>query len=144
MGAWLAEHKGLLVLAVSLSTFLFFASLILLPIVIVRLPKDYFVRERREPIRRHTMHPVLWVLMVVLKNMVGVLLMLAGIAMLFMPGQGLLSIFMGVALCNFPGKYRLLRKLLSYRVVRRALNGIRRKFKHDPLEFVMQEVGHEK
>ena len=55
----------------------------------------------------------------------GFALILAGVAMLVLPGQGILTILMGVALANFPGKFTLERRLVRQPAVGRALNRIR-------------------
>ena len=50
-----------------------------------------------------------------------------GIAMLVLPGQGLLTIVVGIVLLNFPGKYRLERWLATRSPVWRSLNWLRRR-----------------
>jgi len=59
---------------------------------------------------------------------------LAGIAMLVLPGQGLLSILIGVTLLNFPGKYALERRIVGRPAVSRTLNRIRARARRPPLE----------
>jgi hypothetical protein len=54
--------------------------------------------------------------------------------MLLLPGQGLLTILMGLALTNFPGKYDLERRIVSRPAVSTALNRIRRAGSRPPLE----------
>jgi hypothetical protein len=63
----------------------------------------------------------------ILKNIVGWAFILAGIAMLVLPGQGILTILIGVSLANFPGKYALERRLVRKPAVARTLNRIREK-----------------
>src|SRR5215467_13426453 len=75
----------------------FIGSLIAIPLILVRLPADYF--DTRTP--RHWMkdhHPVLRLFGLVIKNVVGVVFLLAGFAMLFLPGQGLLTMLIGISL----------------------------------------------
>ena len=55
----------------------------------------------------------------------GILLILAGIVMLVIPGQGLLTIFLGVFLMDFSGKYHLERRLIQQKQVRESINWIR-------------------
>lgn len=105
----------------------------LLPQVVARLPEDHFVRsgeERREA--RHAWSPRR-VVAVVLRNLVGVLLLAAGVAMLFLPGQGLLTILVALLVLDFPGKFRLERALVRRRWVLRALNRLRRRAGRPPL-----------
>ena len=69
----------------------------------------------------------------VAKNIAGLIFILAGMAMLVLPGQGLISILLGLSLTNFPGKYRLERFLISRPAILRSVNWIRRKADKDPL-----------
>lgn len=69
------------------------------------------------------------------KTLVGILLLLVGIAMLVLPGQGLITILVGLSLIPFPGKRRLELFLLSRKEVRSALNWIRFKANKDPFVF---------
>ena len=72
-------------------------------------------------------------LVLLAKNLLGVVFVLMGIAMLVLPGQGLLSIFVGVMLLNFPGKYRFERWLIKKPSVLRSINWLRRKSRRPPL-----------
>jgi hypothetical protein len=110
----------------------FIGTLIAIPIILVRLPPDYF--DTRVP--RHWMkdhHPVLRVIGLVVKNAVGVVFLLAGIAMLFLPGQGILTMLIGVSLMDFPGKQRMEATLIGQATVLSAINGMRKKFNKPPL-----------
>ena len=71
----------------------------------------------------------------VLRNAVGWVFVVAGIAMLVLPGQGLLSILAGLVLIDFPGKHRLERRLLGSPGVRRAMNWLRRRAGKPPFDF---------
>lgn len=122
---WLRDHQVLFQSLGLLSLVLFVASLVIFPLVVAYLPVDYFVRDTRDPAHQQRRHPVAWALLAVLKNVIGFVLILAGIAMLVLPGQGILTILMGVALANFPGKFVLERKLVRQPSVGRALNRIR-------------------
>jgi len=60
---------------------------------------------------------------------------LAGIAMLVLPGQGILAILGGIELMDFPGKYRLERWIVSRPAVLRSVNWLRRRMGRPPLVF---------
>ena len=109
-----------------LSLALFVLSLVVFPLVVANLPSDYFVRDKRDPAHQQRRHPVVWVLLTVVKNILGFALILVGIAMLVLPGQGILTILMGLALANFPGKFTLERRLVRQPSVGRALNRLRK------------------
>ena len=67
------------------------------------------------------------------KNVIGLLLIVGGLLMLVLPGQGLLTMITGLLLINYPGKYRLEQKLVSKPSIFRALNWIRIKANKPPL-----------
>lgn len=103
------------------------ASLLLLPLIVLRLPSDYFLEERRRPLLRQRWHPLAGLALLLAKNLVGLLLLAMGIAMLVLPGQGLLTMLSGIVLLDFPGKYRCERWLVSRGKVFEALNWLRAK-----------------
>jgi hypothetical protein len=121
----------LISLAVS-SIFMFVGTLIAIPIILVRLPADYFdVRIPRPWMENH--HPVLRVVGHLVKNLVGIVFLLAGLAMLVLPGQGILTILIGLSLVEFPGKRRLEAKLVGQATVLSTINKMRAKFNKPPL-----------
>src|SRR5947208_13616886 len=116
----------------ALSIVSFVGSLIAIPWILVRLPQDYFCeRHPRTWLKDH--HPVLRLIALGVKNVVGWLLLLGGIAMLVLPGQGLLTILIGVSLMDFPGKRAIERKLVSRPLVLQAINRTRQRFDRPPL-----------
>ncbi len=99
--------------------------------VVVRLPPDYFVTPRRPRPR----HPLKHATIVVLKNLAGFALVAVGIALSVpgVPGQGLLTILVGVLLIDFPGKFRLEQRVIGRPLILAALNRIRARRGHPPL-----------
>ena len=132
---WVREYQAQLEWLGGLSLLMFVVTLVLFPLVIIYLPADYFVRDRRDPAHQTRRHPAVWLVLTVLKNIFGALLIVAGIAMLVLPGQGLLTILIGVTLANFPGKFALERRIFSRPAVARALNRIRSRARRPNLEF---------
>ena len=110
-------------------------TLLAVPWVVTRLPEDYFARSRRMVWRREFRHPFPALVLIVLKNILGLVLALLGIIMLVTPGQGLLTLLVGLMLTNFPGKYKLECWLVSRRGVMRGLNWLRRRYGHEPFHF---------
>ncbi len=129
---WLQQNDHLAWLG-ALSLLTFVASLVLVPVLVVRMPADYFVAPARTGGRMAARHPLARLLLVALKNGLGILLLLAGIAMLVLPGQGLLTMILGLLLLDFPGKYRLERRLILHPRVLPVVNHIRRRRGHPPL-----------
>lgn len=115
------------------SAVMFILSLLIVPIVIVRIPDDYFRRSQRrvQPWVKH--HPILRYLLILVKNLLGFILLIMGILMLVLPGQGLLTILFGIALIDFPGKYVLERRIIKIPSVLKSINWIRQKAKRSPL-----------
>ena len=110
----------------------FIGSLIAIPLILVRLPADYF--DTRTP--RHWMkdhHPVLRLSGLVVKNVVGIVFLLAGFAMLFLPGQGLLTMLIGVSLMDFPRKRELEAKMVGQPTLLGAINAMRHRYGKPPL-----------
>lgn len=122
---WLRAHPHFLRWASLASAATFVLSLIALPLAVAAIPADYFAAEAPPPppLARH--HPLLRVLLRVLKNAFGVVLLAAGLAMLVLPGQGVLTLLAGTFLLDFPGKRRLELALVRREPVRRALDWIR-------------------
>ena len=120
------------ILAGAVLTFLL--TLVAVPWFVVRLPADYFAGEER-PNTGKIEHPVLRILLLIGKNLFGVLFILMGLAMLVLPGQGLLTMVVGFLLLDFPGKYCLERWLVRRGPILRSVNWLRGKFRRNPLVF---------
>jgi hypothetical protein len=135
------EEPGLFLLFGGLSLFLFFATLLAIPLFIAAIPRDYFTRKHRPLGSRYaeSRHPLLLLLLKLLKNVLGALFCLMGLIMLFTPGQGLLTLFAGLLLLDFPGKRKLEIRLLRKRAVLGAVIWIRKKAKVEPLEWPGEE-----
>ncbi len=106
------------------SVLMFIGSLVLVPLLLTWMPADYLTRDREDSWAART--ALGWVA-VIAKNIAGVVLLAAGIAMLVLPGQGIISILAGLSLMNFPGKRRLERKIISRPGVLRSINWLRAK-----------------
>jgi len=120
--------------ASALSLVMLVASLVGIPWVITRLPHDYFSREDRVAWNALPRHPALRLLTASLKNLLGLVLVILGLVMLVTPGQGLLTLFVGLLLMNFPGKYHLERWLILHRSICRSLNWLRRRLGKLPFD----------
>ncbi len=102
--------------------------------VITYLPPDYFQSKRRA---NRIGHPVLRLALKVLKNLFSAVLILVGFVQLFAPGQGILTLLVGVVISDIPGKRKLELRIIRLPVILSAANGIRARFKR-PL-FVLDE-----
>ncbi|HRC43356.1 MAG TPA: PGPGW domain-containing protein [Nitrospira sp.] len=114
------------------SVFMFVGTLIAIPIILMRLPADYFdVRTPRPWMENH--HPILRMIGHVVKNVVGAIFLFAGFLMLFLPGQGVLTMLIGLSLIEFPGKRRVEAKIVGQSTVLSTINAMRAKFDKPPL-----------
>ncbi len=119
--------EGTLLVMTAVSILMFVGTLLLVPLIVVRLPADYFLHaDTRVWMEGH--HPMLRGVGLAVKNGIGLVFLVAGLAMLVLPGQGLLTMVIGVSLLDFPGKHHLERRLLTNPMVFRAMNAIRHKF----------------
>lgn len=126
---WLKANEEIFAALGLLSVALFLISLIVFPLIIIFLPHDYFVRQEAGFVSLNPLRMVLRLL----KTAFGVFLIIAGILMLFLPGQGLLSILLGISLINFPGKRRLEMRLLAFKRIRASVAWIRLKANRSPI-----------
>jgi len=122
---WFRIHEIAFLWIGALSIVTFVGTLIVLPVLVVRIPEDYFKRKRQNADRQQRRYSPLRLLGLVLKNFFGIMFVLAGIALLFLPGQGLITILIGVMLLNFPGKFALGLRIVQQPAVFRAINWMR-------------------
>ncbi len=123
---WIQTYETAFWWIMSASLAIFIATLIIVPLVVVRIPSDYFASQKRsEKYKIRHQSIVTWLFLLAVKNVTGTVLVLAGIAMLVLPGQGVLTILIGFALINFPGKFKLERWIVSRGPLLRLLNRLR-------------------
>jgi hypothetical protein len=127
---WLSVGSGLCLLA----------GAIAVPWMLVTLPKDAFSNRKRPGILDRQPAAVR-VPVRVLKNVLALVLVVLGIAMLVLPGQGILAILLGVMLGDFSGKLRLQRWLIARPTVMNSLNWLRRKFRKPSFDAPSKSAG---
>jgi hypothetical protein len=111
----------------------FLASAAAVAFVVCRLPVDYL---RSDPgVVDHDRPRWQRVLRKIGKNAIGVLLVLIGVVLSLpgVPGQGLLTILIGVILLDLPGKQRFERRLMTKPAVLGGINAVRARFGREPL-----------
>jgi hypothetical protein len=106
---------------------------IAVPWIVSRLPKDAFSNLKR-PGWLERQPTTVRIPLRLMKNVLALVLIILGVAMLVLPGQGILAILLGVMLGDFPGKLKLQRWLLARPKVMKSLNWLRRKFSKPPLD----------
>jgi hypothetical protein len=131
--AYMSGRSLLWIIVFSVITFL--TSIAVTIFVLIKLPDTYFkaAHGREFWVERH---PVLRWGGIIVKNLLGAFLVLLGVVMSLpgVPGQGVLTILLGVMLLDFPGKRALELKLVSRPKVLRTINRIRQRFERPPLQ----------
>ncbi len=130
---WIQSHKRIIWWMAGVSIVTFIAALIVIPLLVARIPSDYFAHTRRHRRQWGDQHIVVRGVLLIGKNLLGYVLIAAGIIMLALPGQGVLTILVGIMLLNFPGKYRLERWIVARPRVLRSINWLRRRARRPPL-----------
>jgi len=129
---WFETHETLLGWLGLLSILMFLGSLFAVPMIIVALPRDFLFRKNQST--GHQLLKIWYIPYLIVKNIFGFVFTISGIAMLVLPGQGILTIIIGLSLVNFPRKRRLIRRILGNARISRAVNRIRGRFNRPPLE----------
>jgi hypothetical protein len=131
---FLLAHIELAALFGGLSLLLFFGTLAAVPVFVIVIREEYFLHAEESTFgTMKERHPLMRLLLLLLKNLVGALFLLMGFVMLFIPGQGLLTLLIGTVLIDFPGKRGLELRLIRNRRISGAANWIRAKAGRNPI-----------
>jgi hypothetical protein len=133
MLAWMTSHKEVLAWLFGLSLVAFLATMVAIPILIVRMPADYFVRRRSIHDVWRGRHPAVRLAALMAKNLLGAVFVVAGLAMFVLPGQGIITLLIGISLLDFPGKRAVERAIVRQPVVHWIIDRIRTKAGRPPL-----------
>lgn len=99
------------------------------PYLLIQIPADYFVNKATESQK----HPILRRIVQITRNLLAFVVLMAGVVMLILPGQGLLTIFIALVISDFSGKYHLEQKIVAQPKVFNSINWIRRRYNHPEL-----------
>ena len=126
--AYFNDYQSVFIWIGAGSLLLFLFSLALMPWLVGLIPVDYF----------RTHHEIHWHTLLmprsIIRNIIGLPIFLAGVLMLFLPGQGLLTIMAGLAIRVYPGKFRAERWLVRRQGVLKTLNWMRKRRDMPPLD----------
>jgi archaellum biogenesis protein FlaJ (TadC family) len=131
---WVRIHETAFWWIGSLSMATFLGTLIIIPILVVRIPEDYFKHEKQKPDHLYRRYSFIRILVLALKNLLGLIFIIAGLVMLLLPGQGFITILIGIMMLNFPGKFALQLRIVQQPNVLRAINWMRTKADRPALE----------
>ena len=122
---WIGLPKAAVWWVVIISAAMFVLALVAVPLLVICIPADYFAHPHRSGAdypRRHSWFRLVWL---TLKNVLGIGFLFFGVLMLVLPGQGILTILIGITLLDFPGKFRLQRWVVTRRGVLDSINWVR-------------------
>lgn len=123
---YLTGYPALLSWLALFSLAIFLLGIVATPFLIAAIPDNYFDQER--PFLKDSHLPfLLTVTLKIIKNLLGVTLIVGGLAMLLLPGQGILTLIVGLLLLDYPGKYHIEKKLISRPRILKLINWIRKK-----------------
>jgi len=126
------NYKNFILWLGSISFLVFIFSLISIKWLVALIPSDYFIEDKRN--KYQSSYPLTWLISIIIKNIIGYILIIGGILMLVLPGQGLFTIIIGLMLSNYPGKYFIERKFIAIPSVLKTINWLRKKSNKPPLE----------
>ncbi|MFN2498643.1 MAG: hypothetical protein ABR557_06105 [Pyrinomonadaceae bacterium] len=124
MMTWRSVLLGVGIFVVS-----FAISLAVVSFILVKIPPDYF-KEGRPGKFMAGRHPAVRLFAMIGKNLLGVVLVVLGILMSLpgVPGQGILTILLGIMLLDIPGRQKLERKIVGQPRVLKSINKLRHRF----------------
>jgi len=122
---WLADNQRLAWLITGVAIGASLVAAVMLPIILAKLPEEYFLQPHRPLRTLAPRRPLLRLMLLTGKNLLGLLLIALGFIMLVTPGPGIIAMLLGVTLLDFPGKRRLQMRVARNRVVHRILDAIR-------------------
>ena len=122
---FVSNYKTYILWLATISLFVFIFSLVSIKWLVALIPTDYFVKKNISKSKKS--YSLLWLISIIVKNIIGYTLILGGILMLVLPGQGLFTILMGLILSNYPGKYTIEKKFISNPSILKTVNWLRKK-----------------
>lgn len=131
-GFWESLTIGRVAAAAFFFVVSFLASILVVGIVLVKIPENYFSSHYQADFLPNASWLTRWGA-VIAKNVIGFLLVLAGIVMLIGPGQGILTILIGLILMDIPGKRPLEARIIKRPIILSAANDLRARYNKAPL-----------
>ena len=130
---WATTHSSLIATLAVVSILISVIYAIGVVVAVIRMSPDYFFQKRSLDVSWQNHHPLLYIFPKILKNLGGIGLIILGLALLILPGQGILTLVIGLSLLDFPGKRRLELWFVRRSGILKVINKIRKKARRDPL-----------
>ncbi|MGB7200753.1 MAG: hypothetical protein WBD16_00645 [Pyrinomonadaceae bacterium] len=124
---WQSLTWGSIMLGVGIFVGSIVVSILIVGVMIVKIPANYFSSHYQEDFLPNSSWVTRWGATIA-KNLVGAVLVAAGIVMLIGPGQGILTILVGLILMDIPGKRPLEARIIKRPTVLAAVNKLRAKY----------------
>jgi len=124
---WLTSYSSILIGIGGLSIVILIFSIIGLGWFISQIPEDYFIHEKRQADNWDKYSSKTRIVIIITKNFIGIAMLISGLLLLILPGQGLLTMIIGLLLIDYPRKFQLEQKIISIPSVFRSLNWFRAK-----------------
>ena len=133
-GFWQSLTMGRVLLGVGLFLFSLTISFVSIAVVIVKIPANYFSSHYKQDFLPNSSWAVRWGA-VILKNILGVMLIVLGLLLSLpgVPGQGLLTILLGLIMIDIPGKRPLEARIIKRPTILAAANNLRARYNKEPL-----------
>jgi hypothetical protein len=129
---WFKTHEEIFGWLIGASILMLVISVAAVGWVIIRVPADYFARENPDEGQWAHRHPLIRIALIIGKNLLGLVLVAAGVLMLVLPGQGVLTILAGLFLLDIPGRHKLVMWIVRRPAVLNSLNWIRERAGREP------------
>ena len=128
---FITNYKKFIFWLGSISAVIFVFSLLSIKWLVALIPSDYFIKKEDSKFKKK--YPFLWFLSLIINNIFGYSLIIGGIFMLILPGQGVFTIMIGLMLSNYPGKYAIEKKFIAIPSVLKGINWLRKKSNEPPI-----------
>ena len=133
-GIWESLTLGKILFGIGMFLFSLLFSFLAIGIVMVKIPANYFSSHYVQDFLPGKPWLVRWSA-VLLKNVCGLFLILLGIVLSLpgVPGQGILTILLGLIMMDIPYKRPLEARIIKRPTVLAAVNNLRARYKKPPL-----------
>ena len=125
--AWLMSYSSILIGLGGLSVLILVFSIAGMGWFIAQIPEDYFIHDKRQARHWNKYSSQARIAIIIFKNIFGGIMLVGGLFLLVLPGQGLLTMIIGLLLIDYPGKFQLEQKIISIPSIFRSLNWFRAK-----------------
>lgn len=132
---WYSLSWGNIAFGVGLFLVSLLLSFLAIGIVMVKIPANYFSSHYKQDFLPNSHWTVRWGATIA-KNIAGVILIILGLLLSLpgVPGQGILTILLGLIFLDIPGKRPLEARIINRPMVRVAINNLRARYNKPPLE----------